>query len=53
MKTYRFTFEDKSGNDLKSEQVEAKNMLHARRIANEVKANTKINDLHNIRIKPL
>jgi hypothetical protein len=51
MKTYKFIYEDRKGNELQTKEVTAYNLAdvkHQRAIA---LATTKLNDLYNIKIK--
>ena len=52
-KKYTFIYEDKEGNELQKEIVEAKNKKDAIRISKIVIANTKINDLKKIIVKTI
>jgi len=51
MKNYKLIFEDKKGNELTSKNIEAKNKIEAKKIADNLKANSMLNDLHKIVIK--
>lgn len=50
-KQYTFIYEDKEGNELKREVVEAINKKDAIRISKIVLANTRMNDLKKIIVK--
>ena len=51
MKTYRFFYEDKDGNEIKKELVEADNLKDAKRMAKIALVRSKLNDLQRIRVK--
>lgn len=50
MKNYTLIFEDKKGNELTTNVIEAKNKKEAKIIANKLIANSILNDLHKIKI---
>jgi len=51
MATFKFIYEDKQGNELKSHVDNSYNSLkEAEEAAKEALANTRINDLHKIRV---
>jgi hypothetical protein len=47
-KTYRFVFEDRSGNELQIKETSCKSLKEAKELAKNLKANSTINDLHKI-----
>lgn len=51
MKTYTLIFEDKKGNELKSDEITALNIKEARKTRDNVLANSMINDLFKIKVK--
>jgi hypothetical protein len=51
MKNYNLIFEDKKGNEIKRESVDAKNIAEARKIRDNIFANSMINDLFKIKVK--
>lgn len=53
MKTYKLIFLTKKGAELQSKEIEANNLKEAKQIANNLKANSMINDLHKIIVKTI
>lgn len=51
MKSYTFIYLDKKGNELKSEQRECYSLGEARKLADNLEANSMLNDLKEIRVK--
>lgn len=51
MKNYTLVFEDKQGNELTRKEITAANLKEARSQRDAAHANSKINDLHKIKIK--
>ena len=51
MKTFKFTFEDKKGNELTSKIIECQSKKEAIKIANNMQANSMMNDLFIIKTK--
>jgi hypothetical protein len=52
MRNYIFIFQDNQQNELKRTEATAKNMKQAKELAKKVLANSMINDLHKIEVKP-
>ena len=52
MKTYNLIFLTKKGAELQTKEVTAKNLKEAKEIAKKVLANSMINDLHKIEVRP-
>ena len=52
MKTYKLIFLTKEGVELQSKEIEANNLKEAKQVANNLKANSMINDLHKIEVRP-
>jgi hypothetical protein len=50
-KQYVFIYEDKQGNELTRETIEADNIQEARKYAKNICFNSMLNDLHKIRVK--
>lgn len=50
MKNYTLILEDKQGNELTRVEITAKNSTDARKQKLKLQANSKLNDLHYIRI---
>ena len=53
MKAYKLIFLTKEGAELQSKEIEAKNLKEAKQVANNIKANSMINDLHKIEVKTI
>jgi hypothetical protein len=51
MKTFRFTFEDKKGNELDVKFIECLSKKEAIEIARNLQANSMLNDLHTIKTR--
>lgn len=51
MRTFRFTFEDKKGNELDVKFIECLNKKEAIEIARNLQANSMLNDLHTIKTR--
>ena len=52
MKAYKLIYLTKEGTKLQTKEIEAKNLKEATKIAKKVLANSLINDLHKIEVKP-
>lgn len=52
MKAYKLIFLTKQGTKLQTKEIEAKNLKEAKEIAKKVLANSMLNDLHKIEIRP-
>lgn len=52
MRNYIFIFQDIKQNELKRKEVQAKNMKQAKELAKQVLANSMLNDLHTIKVRP-
>lgn len=52
MKTYKLIYLTKQGDELRTEEVTAKNLKDAKEIAKKVLANSMLNDLHKIEVRP-
>ena len=52
MKTYKLIFLTKEGAELQTKETTAKNLKEAKEIAKKVLANSMLNDLHKIEVKP-
>ena len=50
MKTYKLIYLTKEGDELRTEEVTAKNKKEAKELAKKVLANSMINDLHKIEV---
>jgi hypothetical protein len=48
---YVFIYEDKQGNELTRETIEADNIQEARKYAKDICFNSMLNDLHKVRVK--
>ena len=53
MKAYKLIFLTKQGTELQSKEIEAKNLKEAKQVANNLKANSMLNDLHKIIVKTI
>lgn len=53
MKNYDLIFEDKKGNELTRKSITAINIKEARVTRDKELANSLINDLHKIKVKPI
>ena len=53
MKTYKLIFLTKEGAELQTKEITAKNKKEAKQVANNLKANSMINDLHKILVKTI
>jgi hypothetical protein len=53
MKTYKLIFLTKKGAELQTNEITAKNLKEATKIAKKVFANSMINDLHKIEVKTI
>jgi hypothetical protein len=51
IKQYVFIYEDKQGNELTREVIEADNIQEARKYAKDICFNSMLNDLHKVRVK--
>lgn len=52
MKTYKLIFLTKEDAELQTKEIEANNLKEAKQVANNLKANSMINDLHKIDVRP-
>ena len=52
MRNYIFIFQDNQQNELKRKEVQAKNMKQAKELAKQVLANSMLNDLYKIKVRP-